>query len=70
VASSSSAKPGPSGTETLHRGTAEQVRVETLTALDVAKELHGMVVGCSNQIVIGTPPRNLEVMLETLRDQR
>ena len=56
--------------ETLHLGSAEDVRVETLTALEIAKELHGMVVGCSNQIVIGTPPRNMEVMFETMRDHR
>ncbi len=56
--------------ETLHLGTPEEVRTETLTALEVAREFGGMVVGCSNQIVIGTPPRNLDVMLETLRDQR
>ena len=54
----------------LFRSTPEAVRAETLTALEVAREFGGMVVGCSNQIVIGTPPRNLDVMLETLRDQR
>jgi hypothetical protein len=56
--------------ETLHMGTAEEVRVEVLSALEIAKELHGMVVGCSNQIVIGTPPRNMEIMFETMRDHR
>ena len=61
---------GGISSETLHRGSTDEVRREALTALEVAKELHGMVVGCSNQIVIGTPPRNMEVMFETLRDHR
>ena len=39
-------------------------------ALEAAKEFSGIVVGCSNQVVVGTPPRNIEVMLETLRDHR
>jgi hypothetical protein len=61
---------GGINSETLHRGSAEEVRSETLSALEIAAELHGMVVGCSNQIVIGTPPRNIEIMLETMRDHR
>lgn len=56
--------------ETLHIGSVEEVRVETLTALEMAQEHHGMVVGCSNQIVAGTPPENIEIMLETMRDHR
>jgi hypothetical protein len=55
---------------TLHRGTAEEVREETLTALEQAKEHTSMVIGCSNQIVAGTPPENIEVMLETLAENR
>jgi len=61
---------GGINSETLHRGSVEDVRTETLTALAIAKEFGGIVVGCSNQIVIGTPPRNMEVMFETLRDHR
>jgi hypothetical protein len=61
---------GGINSETLHLGSAEEVRIETLTALEIAKELHGIVVGCSNQIVIGTPPANIEVMLETMREHR
>jgi hypothetical protein len=56
--------------ETLHMGTVEEVRVETLTALQMAQEHSGMVVGCSNQIVAGTPPANIEVMLATMREHR
>lgn len=61
---------GGINSETLHLGTPEEVRIETLTALEAAREFGGIVVGCSNQIVAGTPPRNLETMLETLRDHR
>lgn len=61
---------GGINSETLHLGTVEEVRVQALTALEAAREYSGIVVGCSNQIVIGTPPENLEVMLETLRQQQ
>lgn len=56
--------------ETLHTGSAEEVRREVRTALEVAQEYSGMIVGCSNQIVVGTPPRNIEAMLDILRDCR
>ncbi|MEN6304556.1 MAG: uroporphyrinogen decarboxylase family protein [Armatimonadia bacterium] len=55
---------------TLHRGSVEEVRVETLTALEAAQAHTSIVVGCSNQIVVGTPPENIEVMLNTLREHR
>lgn len=55
---------------TLHIGSMEEVRVETLTALEAAQEFSGMIVGCSNQLVIGTPAGNIEMMLETMRHKR
>lgn len=55
---------------TLHIGTPEEVRNEALTALETAQECSGIIVGCSNQIVIGTPPQNIETMFETLRNAR
>lgn len=61
---------GGINSETLHRGTVEEVRVETLTALEQAQEHTSMVIGCSNQIVAGTPPENIEIMLETMREHR
>jgi hypothetical protein len=61
---------GGINSETLHMGTTEEVRIETLTALEAAHEYTSMVVGCSNQIVVGTPPENIEVMLETMREHR
>lgn len=61
---------GGINSQTLHQGTVEDVRVETLTALEAAQEHTSMVIGCSNQIVAGTPPENIEVMLETMREHR
>jgi hypothetical protein len=61
---------GGINSETLHTGSVDDVRNETRTALEIAKELGGIVVGCSNQIVIGTPPGNMEAMFETLREHR
>lgn len=61
---------GGINSETLHMGTPDDVRRETLTALEAAHEYSSIVVGCSNQIVAGTPPKNIEIMLETLREYR
>ncbi len=55
---------------TLHRGTKDEVVAETLGALDAAKEFGSIIVGCSNQIVAGTPPENLFAMIETVRKNR
>ena len=55
---------------TLHRGTKEDVIEETLSALEIAKEHGSIVVGCSNQIVAGTPPENLWAMIETVKKNR
>ena len=61
---------GGIASETLHIGTVEDVRHETRTALEMAKECGSMIVGCSNQIVAGTPPANIEAMLNIMRDER
>jgi hypothetical protein len=55
---------------TLHRGSLEDVVAETRTALEVAKEYGGCIVGCSNQIVAGTPLANFWGMMETLWAER
>lgn len=55
---------------TLHLGTRDDVIRETMGCLEVAKELGGIVVGCSNQIISQTPPDNLAAMIETLHDNR
>ena len=54
----------------LHRGTKDQVVEATLRMLETAREVNGVFVGCSNQIVPQTPPENIFAMLETLRKWR
>lgn len=51
---------------TLHRGTREEVIAETREAMETARECGSILVGCSNQIVAGTPPGNIEAMIETM----
>ena len=51
---------------TLHRGTREEVIDETRDAMEAARECGSILVGCSNQIVPGTPPENIETMVEIM----
>ena len=55
---------------TLHRGTRDEVVREALSALEVAKEMGSIMVGCSNQVVAGTPMENFWAMMETLWENR
>jgi len=61
---------GGIASETLHLGTREEVVEETLSALQVAKELGSCIIGCSNQIVAPTPIANVEAMMSTLHAHR
>jgi hypothetical protein len=61
---------GGVNSETLHLGTVAEVVAETRRALDAAKELGGCIVGCSNQIVAGTPMASFWAMMETLDGER
>ena len=56
--------------QVLHRGTRDEVVREVMDCLEVAHELGGVIVGASNLIMPGTPPENIEAMLETIRDNR
>ena len=56
--------------EMLHLGTASEVADEARTAIHAAKAYGGMIVGCSNQIVAGTPEANFWSMMETLEAYR
>ncbi len=56
--------------EVLHTGTVEDCIEEARTALQDAKEMNCCVIGCSNQIVAGTPPENFWAMMETLHAER
>lgn len=51
---------------TLHSGTKDEVIAETRACMDAAKELGSMIIGCSNQIVAGTPEENFWAMMETM----
>ncbi|NQT53846.1 hypothetical protein HQ576_17450 [bacterium] len=55
---------------TLHRGTRDEVVRETMAALDVARQLGSIMVGCSNLIVCQTPMENFWAMMETLWENR
>lgn len=61
---------GGINSQTLHRGTVDDVVRETSAALEAAHEYGGCVVGCSNQIVAGTPMANFWAMMETLERGR
>jgi len=54
----------------LHHGTKEQVIAETLDCIAAARECGSIIVGCSNQVVAGTPPENLMAMIETIAEAR
>jgi hypothetical protein len=55
---------------TLHQGTREEVVAETRCAMETARECGSILVGCSNQIVAGTPPDNIEAMVDTMEQLR
>jgi len=57
---------GGVNSETLHLGSVDDVKRETEQAIEAAGELGGCVIGCSNQIVAGTPLQNVWAMMEIL----
>ena len=61
---------GGVASETLHLGTPEDVREECLSALEVAKRRGRIMVGVSNTVVTMSPPENVDVMVETLKENR
>lgn len=61
---------GNISSHTLHCGTREEVRKETISCIESAKKYRGIIVGVSNYIVPGTPLNNVMVMLETLKNYR
>ena len=56
--------------QVLHRGTREDVIRETMECLETAHDLGGIVVGCSNMIMPGTPPENVLAMLTCIENNR
>ncbi|NCO37312.1 MAG: hypothetical protein GW892_01265 [Armatimonadetes bacterium] len=51
---------------TLHKGSKAEVIAETRACMEAAKELGSMIIGCSNQVVAGTPEENFWAMMETM----
>ena len=56
--------------QVLHRGAADDVCREVLGCVEVAHELGGVIVGASNLIMPGTPPKNIFAMLRTIEENR
>jgi hypothetical protein len=61
---------GGVASETVHLGTPDDVREECLSALEVAKRRGRIMVGVSNTVVAMSPPENVDVMVETLKENR
>jgi len=61
---------GGINSETLHLGSVQDVIDETREVTQIAKEYGGSIVGCSNQIVAGTPIENFWAMMQTLDEHR
>ncbi|MCC7493810.1 MAG: hypothetical protein IT204_15755 [Fimbriimonadaceae bacterium] len=62
---------GGVNSQTLHQGSPAQVVAEVERAMAAAQRYGGVVVGCSNQLVKGTPLANVTAMtnaIERLRD--
>jgi len=56
--------------QVLHLGTEDDVKRETMDCLQAAHELGGVIVGASNMIMPGTPPRNILTMLRVIEENR
>lgn len=54
----------------LHTGDPQTVREKTLECIRVAKDYGRVVLGCSNQFVVGTPRENMDAMTETIVEHR
>lgn len=61
---------GGISSQTLHRGTRDDVVAEVSEAMETAAALGSILVGCSNQVVAGTPAGNIEAMVETMDSMR
>ncbi|NUQ00688.1 MAG: hypothetical protein HUU35_12625 [Armatimonadetes bacterium] len=57
---------GGVNSQTLHQGSRAEVVAETERAMAAAHQYGGIVVGCSNQVVAGTPIDNFWAMQETI----
>jgi hypothetical protein len=61
---------GNISSQTVHRGTPQDVAAEALGCIEAAKRYNGIIVGLSNYAMPGTPPENLQAMIETIAQNR
>lgn len=61
---------GNISSHTIHLGTKDEVKAETLRCMKQAKECKGVIAGVSNYFVPGTPVENVETMLRVISDNR
>lgn len=61
---------GNISSRTLARGSGDDVRREVEACLHEAKRAGGVIAGVSNYIQPETPPRNIDIMLETIEAMR
>ena len=61
---------GGINSKTVHLGPPEAIRREVHHAMDAAREFGGMIVGCSNQLVVGTPIEHVNTMMEEIHRLR
>lgn len=55
---------------TLSQGNGEDVRKEVLSCIEAAKKYGGIIAGISNYVLPETPPENIDVMLDVLKNQQ
>jgi len=60
---------GGVSTDTLRRGTPDEVRHQTLFTLKHCAPGGGLILSSSHSIVVGTPAANYRAMIETLRER-
>jgi len=61
---------GNISSHTVHVGSRKEVIDETLSCLEEARRSHGIIVGMSNYVVLGTPMPNVHAVLETIHRYR
>lgn len=61
---------GNLSSHTLHRGTPQDVAAEVASCIEAARRRGRIVVGLSNYALPGTPPENLQAMLEEIERLR
>ena len=55
---------------TLSQGSPEDVKGEVISCIEIAKKYGGVIVGVSNYLLPETPTENIDILLETLTNNR